>query len=417
MEVPPTLEAPLEVPATRPLLERTFAALGERDFRIFWIGQLISVTGTWMQSVAQGWLVLQLTGSPFLLGVAVAARSLPVLVLGIPAGVAADRFDRRRLIIATSLVSIVVAALLAVLTLTERINFGTIIVLAVIAGAANAVEMPARQSLVVELAGRERLANAIALNSLLFNGARVIGPAIAGLIVAFYGPGWAFAVNAASFVPVIAGLLLIGPGLAERVRVAARGAVGELVAYLRLETRISGLLLLLALQTTFASGHLVIGPAVARQLGVGAEGLGFLLAATGLGAVVAGLRLAAFPDKGLRWRVLVGSGLVLAAALGGVGLSPGFGVTLVLFAAAGFGMVTFNASANTLIQSLVAERLRGRVMSLYTIVQLGLIPAGSLLMGALADMVGAAEALTIGGALWGLTVVVAFGSSRRLRRL
>ena len=417
MSVRPAAEAPAPAPGGRPLLERTFAALAERDFRIFWIGQLISVTGTWMQSVAQGWLVLQLTGSPFLLGVAVAARSVPVLVLGIPAGVAADRFDRRQLIVVTSLVGAATAGLLAVLTLTSRIDFGLVVILALVAGAANAVEMPARQSLVVELAGRERLANAIALNSLLFNGARVIGPAVAGLIVAFFGPGWAFAVNAASFVPVIASLLLIAPALGDRVRVAARGAVGELVAYLRLESRVAGLLLLLALQTTFASGHLVIGPAVARQLGVGAEGLGFLLAATGLGAVVAGLRLAAYPDAGLRWRVLVSSGVVLAASLVAVGLTLGYAVTLSAFATAGFGMVTFNASSNTLIQTLVAERLRGRVMSLYTIVQLGLIPAGGLLMGALADVVGAAEALGIGGALWGATVVTAFGLSRRLRRL
>jgi MFS family permease len=413
----PAVEAPAAAPDSRPLLRRTFAALEGRDFRIFWVGQLISVTGTWMQSVAQGWLVLQLTGSPFLLGVAVAARSLPVLILGVPAGVAADRFDRRRLIIATSLLSMVVATLLAALTISNRIDFGMVVALAIVAGSANAIEMPARQSLVVELAGRGQLANAIALNSLLFNGARVIGPALAGLIVAVYGPGWAFAVNAATFVPVIIGLLMIGPALVERARVATRGAIGELIAYLRLETRVGGLLLLLAFQTAFASGHLIIGPAVAEQLGVGAQGLGFLLAATGLGAVVAGLRLAAYPDRGSRRRVLTGAGLLLAAALAAVGFSTVFALTLACFAAAGFGMVTFNATANTLIQTIVSEHLRGRVMSLYTIVQLGLLPAGSLLMGALADAAGAAQALAIGGGLWGVTVVTAFGLSRRLRAL
>jgi MFS family permease len=400
----------------RPLLRRTFAALREREFRIFWTGQLISVTGTWMQSVAQGWLVLQLTGSPFLLGVAVGARALPVLILGVPAGIAADRFDRRRVILATSVVGAASSALLAALTLSGRVDYGIVLALAIVAGAANAIEMPARQSLVVELAGPRLLANAIALNSLLFNGARVVGPALAGLIVAAYGPGWAFAVNAASFAPVIVGLLLIAPA-AARPLTAARKAVGELVAFLRAETRVTALLGMLALQTTFASGHLVIGPAVARDLGVGAEGLGYLLAATGLGAVVAGLRLAAFPDSGSRWRVLAAAGLLLGAALAGVAIAPGFAVTLGCFAAAGVGMVTFNASANTLIQLLVGEALRGRVMSLYTIVQLGLIPAGALLMGALADRLGAAEALGIGGVLWALTVVLAFGAGRRLRTL
>jgi len=398
------------------LLRRTFAALREREFRIFWTGQLISVTGTWMQSVAQGWLVLQLTGSPFLLGVAVGARALPVLILGVPAGVAADRFDRRRVILATSIVGAASSALLAALTLSGRVDYGVVVALAIVAGAANAIEMPARQSLVVELAGPRLLANAIALNSLLFNGARVVGPALAGLIVAAYGPGWAFAVNAASFAPVIVGLLLIAPA-AARPLTAARKAVGELVAYLRSETRVTALLGMLALQTTFASGHLVIGPAVARDLGVGAEGLGYLLAATGLGAVVAGLRLAAFPDSGSRWRVLAAAGLLLGAALAGVAIAPGFAVTLGCFAAAGVGMVTFNASANTLIQSLVGEALRGRVMSLYTIVQLGLIPAGALFMGALADRLGAAEALGVGGLLWVVTVVLAFGAGRGLRTL
>ena len=402
--------------AGRPLLRRTFAALQEREFRIFWIGQLISVTGTWMQSVAQGWLVLQLTGSPFLLGVAVGARALPVLILGVPAGVAADRFDRRRVILATSVVGAATSVLLAALTLTGRVDYGIVLILAIVAGAANAIEMPARQSLVVELAGPRLLANAIALNSLLFNGARVLGPALAGLIVAAYGPGWAFAVNAASFVPVVVGLLLIAPA-AARPLTAARKAVGELVAYLRLETRVTALLGLLALQTTFASGHLVIGPAVARDLGVGAEGLGFLLAATGLGAVLAGLRLAAFPDGGSRWRILAAAGLLLGLALGGVAIARGFAVTLGCFAAAGVGMVTFNASANTLIQSLVGEALRGRVMSLYTIVQLGLIPAGALFMGALADRLGAAEALGVGGLLWAVSVALAFGAGRRLRTL
>jgi MFS family permease len=399
------------------LIQRTFAALHHRDFRIFWIGQLISVTGTWMQSVAQGWLVLQLTGSPFLLGVAVAARSLPVLVLGLPAGVVADRFDRRRIILATSFVATATSAVLAWLTLTGRVDFGMVVVLAIVAGCANALEMPARQSLVVELAGPRHIANAIALNSLLFNGARVVGPALAGLVVAAFGTGWAFAINAISFVPVIGGLLLISPLAADLRLAATRGAFGELVAYLRRETRITALLALLAIQTVFASGHLIIGPAVARDLGVGAEGLGFLLAATGVGAVVAGLRLAAYPDSGARWPVMAGAGLLLAGALVGVRFAGGFGLTLVCFGAAGLSMVTFNASANTIIQSIVESRLRGRVMSLYTIVQLGIMPAGSLFAGALADVGGAAVALGIGGVLWAVTVVLAFAAVRRLRAL
>lgn len=398
------------------LLRRTFASLGERDFRIFWFGQLVSITGTWMQSVAQGWLVLELTGSPFLLGLAVAARSAPVLLFVVPAGVAADRFDRRRLILATSVVGAMTSAILAILTLTDRIDVPTILALAVIAGTANAIEMPARQSLVAELAGNRHLANAIALNSLLFNGARVMGPALAGLIVAAFGPGWAFAVNSLSYVPVAIGLLVIAPA-ARRTAGRAGGALAELGRYLRTEPRVAFLLGLLAIQTAVASGHLVIGPAVAVALGQGPEGLGFLLAATGLGAVVAGLRLAAFPDRGSRWRVLVIAGLTLAAALAALIVLPGYELALVCFGAAGLGMVTFNASANTIIQTLVPDALRGRIMSLYTLVQLGLLPVGSLFAGALAERLTAPVALGVGGLAWGVAVVAAFGLSRRLRSL
>jgi len=398
------------------LLRRTFASLGERDFRIFWFGQLVSITGTWMQSVAQGWLVLELTGSPFLLGLAVAARSAPVLLLVVPAGIAADRFDRRRLILATSVVGALTSATLAILTLTDRIDVPTILALAVVAGSANAIEMPARQSLVAELAGDRHLANAIALNSLLFNSARVLGPALAGLIVAAFGPGWAFGVNALSYGPVVVGLLVIAPS-AIRPVTRARRALGELGRYLRAEPRVTYLLGLLAIQTAVASGHLVIGPAVALALGQGPEGLGFLLAATGLGAVIAGLRLAAFPDRGSRWRVLVTAGLVLSAALAALIVLPGYGLALVCFAAAGLGMVTFNASANTIIQTLVPDALRGRIMSLYTLVQLGLLPAGSLFAGALAERLGAPVALGVGGLVWGVAVVAAFGLSPRLRAL
>lgn len=399
------------------LVRRTFASLGEREFRIFWIGQLISVTGTWMQSLAQGWLVLSLTGSPLLVGVVVAARSLPVLVLALPAGVLADRLDRRRVVVWTSLVGLAISGALAFLTLTGQITLPAILVLAVLAGTANAVEMPARQSLVAELAGQRHLANAIALNSLLFNAARVLGPALAGLIVAAFGPGWAFAVNAVSYGPVIAGLLVISTVAVERPVLRARAAFGQLLAYLRSETRVAILLALLAAQTVFASGHLVIGPAVARALGQGAEGLGFLLAATGLGAVAAGLRLAAFPDRGRRWRSLLVAGLILGGSLGALAVVDAYPLALLCFAGTGLGMVTFNASANTIIQSLVPDLLRGRVMSLYTLVQLGLMPAGSLLAGALAERFGAVTALAIGGFAWGVVVILAFALSRRLRTL
>lgn len=398
-------------------LRHTFVAFEGRDFRIFWVGQMISVTGTWMQTVAQGWLVLLLTGSPFILGVAAAARSIPVLLLVVPAGIVADRFDRRRIILATSAIATVASTVLAVLTILNRIDIPLVLVIAVVLGITNAFEMPARQSYVSELIGQRHLANAIALNSLLFNSARVIGPALAGILVALVGPGWAFAINAASFVPVMIGLVMISVVHVPRVGIAARTAVPEAIRYLRSEPRVGWLLALLGAQTIFASGHLILGPSLAQDLGQGAEGLGVLLSATGAGAVVGGLRLAATADRSERWRVLLLAGVALGAGLVGVGLSRSYPVTLLCFVVAGWGMVTFNASSNTLIQIIVPDRLRGRMMSLYTFVLLGLMPVGGLLMGSLATRFGSAAALGIGGFAYALTVIAGFALLSPLRRL
>ncbi len=403
-------------PATSRLRE-VFVALQERDFRIFWLGQLVSVTGTWMQTVAQGWLILQLTGSPFILGVAAAARSVPVLLLVIPAGVVADRFDRRRILIATSIVATIASAVMGFLAVTNRIDVPTVLLIAVILGISNAFEMPARHGFVSELIVRRHLANAIALNSLLFNGARVVGPAIAGVVVALIGPGWAFLINAGSYVAVILGLVLITRVYVPRIGVAARTALPEVARYLKSEPRISALLALLGAQTIFASGNYILGPSLAEDLGQGAEGLGVLLSAAGVGAVLGGLRLAATSDRKEHWRVLVVAGLAISAGLVGVGLSTSYPVTLLCFAVAGWGVITFNASSNTLIQTIAPDRLRGRVMSLYTLMLLGLMPVGGLLLGSLATSLGSASAIAVGGVVYAAIIVAAFAAVRPLRRL
>jgi MFS family permease len=402
-------------PAER--LRRTFVAFEERDFRVYWLGQLLSVTGTWMQQVAQGWLILQLTGSPFYLGLAVAARSIPVLILVVPAGIIADRFDRRKIIVATSIVAMLASGLLGVLAVLGTIDVTTVLVIAAVLGLTNAFEMPARQSFVTELIGKRHLANAIALNSLLFNAARVVGPAIAGILVAVVGAGWAFVINSASYLPVIVGLLLIGRVHVPRLGVAARTAIPEALRYVRGERRVAALLGLLAAQTIFAAGHLILGPSLADDLGQGAEGLGVLLSATGIGAIAGGLRLAATSDHAQRWRALLLAGLLLAVGLIGVGLTRSYAVTLLCFAVAGWGMVTVNALSNTLIQTIVPDRLRGRIMSLYVLVLMGLMPAGGILMGWLATETDSATALAIGGAAYGVTTILAFASIRALRRL
>ena len=398
-------------------IRRTFSAFGERDFRIFWLGQLVSVTGLWMQTVAQGWLVLQLTGSPFVLGLAAAARSVPVLLLVIPAGIAADRFDKRRIILATNVVATFASGLMGVLAIIGAIDVPTVLVIAAVLGVTNAFELPARQSYVSELVETRYIANAIALNSLLFNSARVMGPALAGILVAVVGPGWAMLVNSISYVPVMIGLLLIRHVHVPRPVVRARAALAEAVRYLRSEPRLAHLFPLLAAQTILASGPLILAPSLARDLGQQAEGLGVLLAATGIGAVFGGLRLAATSERSSRWRILLTAGLALAAGNIGVVLSGSYAVALMCFAVQGWGMVTFNASSNTLIQTITPDRLRGRIMSLYALVLLGLMPAGGLLLGGLANELGSAAALAIGGTAYGALIVAGFALSRSLRRL
>lgn len=398
-------------------LRQTFIALHERNFRIFWLGQLVSVTGTWMQTVAQGWLVLELTGSPLILGLATAARSVPVMLLVFPAGFVADRFDRRRIILATNVGAALAATLLGLLALTDQATVPVILGLALVLGVTNAFEMPARQSYISELIGKQHLANAIALNSLLFNSARVVGPALAGILVALVGPGWAFLLNGITFIPVIVGLLLISVASASRPTVAARSALPEVVRYLRREPRVTLLLGLLAAQTILASGQFILAPSLAGDLGQGAEGLGVLLSASGAGAVVGGLGLAATANRSERWRVLLAAALALGIGLAALGLHRSYAITLVCLAVAGWGTVTFNASTNTLIQSIVPDRLRGRVLSLYVLTLLGLMPVAGVVMGALGTAVGSAEAIALGGAAYLVLILAAFAFARPLRRV
>ena len=408
---------PPNAPAQASRIRQTFVALGERDFRIFWLGQLVSVTGTWMQTVAQGWLVLTLSGSPFVLGLAAAVRSLPVLVLALPAGYVADRFDRRVIVLCTTTAATIASGALGVLTIANAVDINTVLVLAAVLGITNAFEMPARQSYVSELVRKRNLANAIALNSLLFNSARVVGPAIAGILVALVGPGWAFLVNSLSYLAVIAGLVMISRAHIPRVGVAARSAVPEVLAYLRSEPRVTMLLGLLAAQTIFASGPFILAPSLAQDLGQGPEGLGVLLAASGAGAVVGGLRLAATAGRSSRWHILAAAGIALAVGLAGIGIASSYPITLLCFVIAGWGTVTFNASSNTLLQTITPDRLRGRVMSLYTVSLLGLMPFGGLLLGSLADRTSSALAVALGGVAYGVIIAFAFVFSRALRRL
>jgi MFS family permease len=381
-------------------LRTTIRALRHRNFRLFFGGQLISLIGTWMQTVAQSWLVYRLTGSSLLLGAVGFCSQIPVFVLAPFGGAAADRYNRHRIIIATQASAMVLALILAALTLLGWIQIWHIFLLAGCLGVVNSFDIPARQSFIVEMVGREDLMNAIALNSSMFNGARILGPSIAGIVVAEIGEGWCFFCNGVSYVAVIVGLLLMQ--LPERRRLAATGStlrnIVEGFRFVRHTRPIRALLLLLGLVSLVGMPYAVLMPIFAdRILHGGARGLGILMSATGVGALTGALFLAS-RGSGVR-----GLGRWVARA------SAGFGISLILFAVSrsfwlsaallvpvGASMMVHMASSNTLIQSMVPDHLRGRVMSVYSMMFMGMAPFGALLSGMIAERFGAPAAIVVG---------------------
>lgn len=410
--------SPASSSRVRQWLGTTFSSLGQREYRVFATGQAISLIGNWMQQVAIGWTVLLLTDSPLLLGIAAGARAFPILLFGFPGGIAADRYDRRRILFTANWLGLLLSAILAILVIGDLITVPVILVLAFLLGTTQAFEIPARQSFYVELAGREHMANAIAVNALFFNLARVLGPAIAGVLVALAGPGPAFAINALTYVPVLIGLFMLRTNDDDRAPSKVKGALSATFRYLRVEQRVTLILLLLMANTIFASGHLYLGPAIARDLGQDADGFGLLLSAVGLGAIIGTLVLASrSATGGLRWRSLVRGGLFLGCAQVAVALSGLYPLTLLFFGVVGFGWVSVNATANTMIQSVVKDEYRGRVMSLYSLVLLGFQPFGGLLLGWLGETLGAATAMGIGGVLWMTSMLLLFALRPVLRTI
>lgn len=375
-------------------------ALRHRNFQLFFSGQLISLIGTWMDNIAEGWLVYRLTHSALLLGVATFAGQIPVFLLAPLGGMIADRWDRRKVVIGTQTASMVIAATLAGLTLAGKITVWEVIVLAACMGSVNAVDIPTRQAFLVQMVGREDLMNAIALNSSMFNAARVVGPSIAGLLVAWKGEGWCFFANAVSYIAVIAGLIAMR--VERTVREVHVGSpldhIAEGFRFVRNTAPIRAILLLIALVSLVAAPYTVLMPIfAARVLHGNARTLGVLMGATGVGAVIGALVLAA--RSGIR-----GLGRWVAIACGGFGgflilfsFSHWYALSVVLLVPVGFCVMVQMASSNTLIQSMVPDRLRGRVMSIYSMMFMGMMPLGALLAGWLAGIISAPWTVAIGG--------------------
>ena len=392
-------------------------ALRHRNFRLFFGGQLISLIGTWMQSVAQAWLIYRLTHSALLLGAVGFAGQIPIFLIAPLGGHVADRVDRRRIILITQSASMVLAFVLAGLTLSGRIHEWHILALAALLGIVNAFDMPARQAFIVQMVEREDLMNAIALNSSMFNGARIVGPAVAGILVAAIGEGWCFFANAVSYIAVLIGLFMMtAPKFVPRAMTAS--ALQNIVEGLRFVARtapIRALLLLIAIVSFTGMPYAVLMPVFAdKVLHSGARGLGILMGASGAGALAGSVMLALRSTvRGLGTWVAVSSAL-FGAMLVAFGVSHTFWVSVAVLVPLGASMMVQMSSSNTLIQSMVPDELRGRVMAAYTMMFMGMGPLGSLAGGTVADRVGAPVAVIIGGAI---TLVAAAVFAQRLPSL
>ncbi len=389
-------------------------ALRHRNFQLFFSGQLISLVGTWMQTVAQSWLVYRLTGSGLLLGSVGFASQIPVFLVAPIGGITADRGNRQRIVIGTQIASMILAFILAALTLTHRITVREIFVLAALLGVVNAFDIPGRQAFLVDMVGKEDLMNAIALNSSMFNGARVIGPAVAGVLVARLGEGWCFFANALSYIAVIIGLMLMkvhAPAKAS-LHSSPMEHIIEGFQFVSRTAPIKALLLLLGVVSVTGMPYVVLMPIFADKIlhhggqqlasligshDLGAVRLGILMGAAGVGALLGALTLAARSGvKGLsRWVAVCCAGFGVSMIL--FAFSRSFWLSVLLLLPVGYFIMLQMAASNTLIQVMVPDALRGRAMAVYSMMFMGLAPVGALVGGAMSDRIGAPWTVAIGG--------------------
>ena len=394
---------------------RTFSSLRIRNYRLWFIGQTISQSGSWMQSLAQGWLVLKLTGSAVDLGITVALQFAPVLVLGTIGGLVADRVDKRKTLLITQSAFLIQSAVLGALVLSGSARVWMVWVLALIYGLINVVDNPTRQSFVIEMVGRDDLANAVALNSVVVNGSRIIGPSLAGVLILVAGLGWTFVVNAATFLAIMIALLMMETVDLHRAAPVAR-ARGQIRAGLRYawgtwELRVP--LLMMAVVGTLSYNFSVIMPLLASKVfHHGAGTLSALTAAMGVGAFAGGLVTASRRRAG--YRQLVAVTLAFGVLTIAVAAAPSLALALALLVLMGAASVGFIATGNSLLQLHASGAMRGRVMALWAIVFLGSTPIGGPLTGLVAAHLGTRVAMAMGGAA---AIVAAAGGALALRRI
>ena len=392
-----------------------------RNFRLFWIGQTLSLVGTWMQTMAQGWLALELTDNAFLVGLVASVGSLPILLLSFAAGVLVDRTDRLRLVKLMQTLMLAEAATLWLLTVTGHVTIEALLALAFVYGLCSAFEIPARQSLIIDLVGREDLPEAIALNSSGFNLARIIGPAIGAVVIAAFGIAWCFGLNALSYVAVLIGLFLIR--LPARERVVPTGSplegLREGFRYMWDTPVVRALMSVVLVFSVLGTPYLTLMPVVARdRLGLGPDGYGVLLAAVGVGGLAGALYLAAVGPRVPRGRLLVASSTAFAVLLMAFAFVRVAWLACVVLLAVGFTMILNGALCNALLQAIVPDALRGRLMAAYSFVVVGMAQVvGAFCGGAVARAIGETWAIGGGGALMLVYAVWAFTRRPELTRI
>lgn len=382
--------------AARPPLKQAFRALQNPNYRYYWIGQIISAIGTWMQTIAQAWLVLQLTNSPLALGLVTTCQTLPVLFLVLFGGVFADRLPKRRLLLITQTTMLLQAALLAVLTAGGWMHLSYLYILAAILGIASALDNPTRSAFVKELVGPDDVANAVALNSLVMNAARLTGPAIAGVVIAVVGVSGCFALNAASFVAAIAALLLMRSRHFFDVPMAARGKmlaqISEGLRYTVRTPEVALVMILMAALGTFGYNFTIVLPLIAQYvLHAGSIGFGSLSSAVAVGSLIAALGLA-YTGKATQRTLLIGAA-GFSTLLFCLGLSHWWVMTIPVLIVLGMFSITYSTTASSRLQMLTPPQLRGRVMSLLMLFWMGTTPIGALVIGTLAQRQGVEAAV------------------------
>ncbi len=394
----------------------TFRALRYRNYRLFFWGQLVSLIGTWMQQTAMSWFVYEITNSKFLLGAVAAVGSAPMMLFATWGGSLADLYPKRSILVATQTAQMICAFLLAVGIWAGFANATFIVIIAALNGVAMGFDMPARQAFTVEMTSREDLLNAISLNSSVVNGARVIGPSLAGLMIGAVGVATCFLINALSFVAVIAGLLMMRLPAFERKAAIVSPAehAWNGIVYSFQHPRVRTILLLFLAVGVFGWSYMVVMPAFARDvLGRGADGFGILMSASGTGALIGALFVATFGHRVAPRKLALGGVWIFSAALLAFSFARNFYVALGFLFVAGFGMLLFFSTTNTVLQTIVADDMRGRVMGVWSLVFGAMIPLGSLEAGAVANWFGTPIALALGGIVCAISGAVALVGIRR----